>query len=106
MPDEGGWKTFRAFYYLQWSALGGRSCQSPIQLGSREGHLELEDETTGNIFYKSTQILLYADDIDIIGLRLSYLAEAYRAGGREPGIVYKRGIDQTDGSNISGPTNN
>ena len=35
-------------------------------------------ETTGTIFYKSTQILAYADDIDIIGLRLSYVAEAYQ----------------------------
>ena len=35
-------------------------------------------ETTGSIFYKSTQILAYADDIDIIGLRLSYVAEAYQ----------------------------
>ena len=35
-------------------------------------------ETTGTIFYKSTQILVYADDIDIIGLRLSYVAEAYQ----------------------------
>ena len=34
-------------------------------------------ETTGTIFYKS-QILAYADDIDIIGLRLSYVAEAYQ----------------------------
>ena len=35
-------------------------------------------ETTGTILYKSTQILAYADDIDIIGLRLSYEAEAYQ----------------------------
>ena len=35
-------------------------------------------ETTGTIFYKTTQILAYADDIDIIGLRLSYVAEAYQ----------------------------
>ena len=35
-------------------------------------------ETTGTIFYKSTQILAYADDIDIIGLRLSYVADAYQ----------------------------
>ena len=35
-------------------------------------------ETMGTIFYKSTQILAYADDIDIIGLRLSYVAEAYQ----------------------------
>ena len=35
-------------------------------------------ETTGIIFYKSTQILAYADDIDIICLRLSYVAEAYQ----------------------------
>ena len=35
-------------------------------------------ETTGTIFYKSTQILAYADDIDIIGLRLSYVSEAYQ----------------------------
>ena len=32
-------------------------------------------ETTGTIFYKSTQNLAYADDIDISGLRLSYVAE-------------------------------
>ena len=35
-------------------------------------------ETTGTIFYKSTQILAYADVIDIIVLRLSYVAEAYQ----------------------------
>ena len=35
-------------------------------------------ETTGTIFYKSTQILAYADDIEIIGLRHSYVAEAYQ----------------------------
>ena len=35
-------------------------------------------ETTGTIFYKSTQILAYANDIDIIGLRLSCVAEAYQ----------------------------
>ena len=35
-------------------------------------------ETTGTIFYKSPQILAYADDIDIIDLRLSYVAEAYQ----------------------------
>ena len=45
-----------------------------MQLGAREGHLGLGLETTG-IFYKSTQILVYADDIGIIGLRLSYVAE-------------------------------
>ena len=31
-------------------------------------------ESTENIFYKSTPILAYTDDIDIIGLRLSYIA--------------------------------
>ena len=36
------------------------------------------EETTGIISYKSTQILAYADDIDIIGLRLFYVAEAYQ----------------------------
>ena len=35
-------------------------------------------ETTGTIFYKSTQMLTYADDIDIIGLRFSYVAETYQ----------------------------
>ena len=35
-------------------------------------------DTSGIIFYKSTQILAYADDTDIIGLRLSYVAEAYQ----------------------------
>ena len=35
-------------------------------------------KTSETIFYKSTQILAYADDIDIIGLRLSYVAEAYQ----------------------------
>ena len=36
-------------------------------------------ETTGNIFYpKSIQILTNADDIDTIGLRHSYVAEAYQ----------------------------
>ena len=35
-------------------------------------------KTTGTIFFKSTQILEYADDIDIIDLRLSYVAVAYR----------------------------
>ena len=34
-------------------------------------------ETSGTILYKSTQILTYADIIDIIDLRLSYVAEAY-----------------------------
>ena len=65
-------------------------------------------ETAGTFFYKSIQILTYADDIDIIGLRLSYVAEAYqrdRAGSREPRIADKRGKDRTDGGNISGPTN-
>ena len=37
-------------------------------------------ETTETIFCKSTQILPYANDIDIIGLRLSYVAEAYQVG--------------------------
>ena len=44
---------------------------SPIQRGAREGH-------PGIIFDKSTEILAYADDIDIIGLRLSYVAETYQ----------------------------
>ena len=35
-------------------------------------------ETMGTIFYKSTLLLTYADDIDIIGMRLSYVAEAYQ----------------------------
>ena len=39
---------------------------------------DLRANTTGTIFYKSTQILAYADDIDIIGLRLSYVAKAYQ----------------------------
>ena len=34
--------------------------------------------TWRTIFYKSTQILAYANDIDIIVLRLSYVAEAYQ----------------------------
>ena len=33
-------------------------------------------ETTRTVFYKSTQILAYAYDIDIIGLWLSYVTEA------------------------------
>ena len=35
-------------------------------------------ETSGIIFYKSTQTLACADDINIIDLRLSYVAEAYQ----------------------------
>ena len=35
-------------------------------------------ETTGTIFYKSTQILTCIDYIDIIGLRLSYVTKAYQ----------------------------
>ena len=35
-------------------------------------------ETSGTIFYKITQILAYADDKDIIGLRFSYIVEAYQ----------------------------
>ena len=45
-----------------------------LERAIRESRLE----TTGTIFYKSTQILAYADDIDIIGLRHSYVAEAYQ----------------------------
>ena len=63
-------------------------------------------ETTGTIFYKSTQILAYADDIDIIGP--SFLPEAYQ-GIEQAGelrIADKRDKDQTNGGNISGPTNN
>ena len=39
-------------------------------------------ENLGTIFYKSTQILLYAYDIDIIGLRLFCVAEAYQRIGQ------------------------
>ena len=39
---------------------------------------DLRVETTGTISYKSTQILAYAEDIDIIGLWLSYVAKAYQ----------------------------
>ena len=39
---------------------------------------DLRVETTGTIFYKPTQILESADYKDIIGLRLSYVAEAYQ----------------------------
>ena len=42
-------------------------------------------ETTGTILYRSTQILAYADDIDIIGLRLSYVVEAYQGFKQAPG---------------------
>lgn len=35
-------------------------------------------ETLGTIFCKSTQILGYADGIDIIGMQLSYIVEAYQ----------------------------
>ena len=39
---------------------------------------DLRVETTETIFYESTQILAYADEIDIIGLGLSYVTEAYQ----------------------------
>ena len=35
-------------------------------------------ETSGTIVYKSTQILAYANEIDIIGLWFSFIAEAYK----------------------------
>ena len=39
-------------------------------------------ETSGTIFYKTIQILAYADDIDITDLWLSYLIEAYQRIGQ------------------------
>ena len=46
--------------------------------------------------------LAYADDINIIGLRLSYIAEAYQ-GIEQNEIAVQRGKGHTDGGN---PTNN
>ena len=65
----------QAFCYHQRSE---RACLSSIQLGAREDHRDSSVETSGTNFYESTQILAYADDIDIIGLRHSYVAEAFQ----------------------------
>ena len=71
--------SLRTFCYHQRSAPGdGLACllfNLALERAIRDwGRVE----TTGTIFYKSTQILAYADDIGIIGLRLSYVAEAYQ----------------------------
>ena len=65
MPGEDGWKTLRAFCNHQRSTL-----EWAIQ--------DASVETSRTIFYKSIQILAYADDINMIGLRLFYVAEAYQ----------------------------
>ena len=48
-------------------------CLSPIQLGAEMGHPRLEAGDFG--------FLTYADDIDTIGIRFSYVAEAYQLHG-------------------------
>ena len=45
-----------------------------LERATRESRVE----TSRTIFYKLTQILTYDDDIEIIALRLSYVAEAYQ----------------------------
>ena len=71
----------------------------PIQLGAREGRLEREGGEFGN------QILAYFDDIDIIGLWLSYVVEAYQ-GIQQAAENLRLQINQTNGGNISGTSNN
>ena len=40
--------------------------------------MTMKKDTLKIILYKATQILVYADDIDSISLRLSYVSEAYQ----------------------------
>nr|XP_049461917.1 uncharacterized protein LOC125906554 [Anopheles coluzzii]XP_049461920.1 uncharacterized protein LOC125906554 [Anopheles coluzzii] len=56
---------------------GGLACLL-FNLALERAIRDFKIETTGTIFYKSSQILAYHDDIYIIGLRLSYVAEAYQ----------------------------
>jgi hypothetical protein len=47
-------------------------------------------QTRGTIFYKSVQILAYADDVDIVGRSLCAMEEAFLAiesAGRKMGLV-------------------
>ena len=56
---------------------GGHACLL-FNLALERAIRDSRVETTVTIFYKSIQILVYADDIDIIGLRLSYVTKAYQ----------------------------
>ena len=76
MPGEGGWIILRA------CLLFNLALEREIR--------DWREETSGTIFYKSTQILTYADDVDVIGPRLSYVAEAYlRKYQNYVGVTYR-----------------
>ena len=71
--------TIDASSSLSQQLLSIKSCLNQLR---RLGFQWIIDYSKGEssriIFYKSTQTLAYADDIAIIGLRFSYVAEAYQ----------------------------
>ena len=78
MPGEGGWKLSESLSTTKGLCQGdGLACLLFI-LALEKAIQDSRVASSGTIFYKSFQILPYADAIDIIGLRLSYVAETYQ----------------------------